>query len=384
MKYHFHFLTIAFCLSVLAACTRSAGETGGGEAAAPPRQVRTQPAEPVVYRETVYASGRLAAKEEARLSFKTGGIIRKIYVREGERVRRGQLLAELELDEIRAQQQQAELRKEQAAISVENARLALKLAERDYRNTRGLYQDSVATLEQLEDAEVQLDNARNQLEAAKMEAKVSKQNLNVAEFNFKYSRINAPANGLILRRLAEPNELVGAGTPILLFGSSDKLQVIQVNIPDKDIIHVQLGDSATVEFDAYPNRAFRGIVREMAGMADPATGTYALEIEVLPDGANLLSGFIGSVRIRTRRQQQLTRIPVDALFGANQNRGAVFVLQDGRAHKKTVNIYRMEGESLLIREGLAPGEPVIVTAVGYLQDEQPVSVMAEEDEEQGS
>jgi len=384
MKYHFHFLTIAFCLSVLAACTRSAGETGGGEAAAPPRQVRTQPAEPVVYRETVYASGRLAAKEEARLSFKTGGIIRKIYVREGERVRRGQLLAELELDEIRAQQQQAELRKEQAAISVENARLALKLAERDYRNTRGLYQDSVATLEQLEDAEVQLDNARNQLEAARMEAKVSKQNLNVAEFNFKYSRINAPANGLILRRLAEPNELVGAGTPILLFGSSDKLQVIQVNIPDKDIIHVQLGDSATVEFDAYPNRAFRGIVREMAGMADPATGTYALEIEVLPDGANLLSGFIGSVRIRTRRQQQLTSIPVDALFGANQNRGAVFVLQDGRAHKKTVNIYRMEGESLLIREGLAPGEPVIVTAVGYLQDEQPVSVMAEEDEEQGS
>ncbi len=384
MKHHFHFLTIAFCLSVFAACTRSAGETGGGEAAAPPRQVRTQPAEPVVYRETVYASGRLAAKEEARLSFKTGGIIRKIHVREGERVRRGQLLAELDLDEIRAQQQQAELRKEQAAISVENARLALKLAERDYRNTRGLYQDSVATLEQLEDAEVQLDNARNQLEAAKMEAKVSKQNLNVAEFNFKYSRINAPANGLILRQLAEPNELVGAGTPILLFGSSDKLQVIQVNIPDKDIIHVQLGDSATIEFDAYPNREFRGVVREMAGMADPATGTYALEIEVLPDGANLLSGFIGSVRIHTRRQQQLTRIPVDALFGANQNRGAVFVLQDGRAHKKTVKIYRMEGESLLIREGLAPGEPVIVTAVGYLQDEQPVSVMAVEDEEQGS
>lgn len=338
------------------------------------KPINTVKAAPVKYRHTVFASGRLSSSEEAKLSFKTGGIIKKIYVREGQQVRKGQVLAELELDEIRAQTQQAQIGQEQAAITIENAKLALRLAERDYENAKGLYQDSVATLEQLQNAEVQLDNARNQLEAAEKGLGFSQQNVDIAQFNLRYSRIIAPANGVILKQVAEVNELVGPGTPLFLFSSQDKAQVIRVHVTDKNIIFVQLGDEAGINFDAYPGTKFKGTVRELASMADPYTGTFEVEVEVDPDGKRLLTGFIGTVTIKTQVKEDLVAVPIDALVGANEQQGQVFTVQDGRAKSQTVNIFKIDADQILVRTGLAPGTEVVVRGNGYLEEDDLVSV----------
>lgn len=338
------------------------------------KTINTVKAEPVKYRHTVFATGRLSSSEEAKLSFKTGGIIKKIYVREGQTVKKGQLLAELELDEIKAQTQQAQIGQEQAAITIENAKLALRLAERDYENATGLYQDSVATLEQFQNAEVQLDNARNQLEAAKKGLTFSEQNVDIAEFNLRHSRIIAPANGVILKKVMEVNELVGPGTPVFLFGSKDKAQVIRVNVTDKDVIFVQLGDEADVSFDAYPNTTFEGTVRELASMADPYTGTFEVEVEVNPNGKRLLTGFIGSVLIKTQAREELVAVPIDALVGAHEHEGQLFTIQDGKAHSQTVNIFKIDAEQILLSAGLQPGTEVVISGNGYLEENDLVSV----------
>ncbi|MCB0581777.1 MAG: biotin/lipoyl-binding protein, partial [Phaeodactylibacter sp.] len=199
----------------LAACSNNASENDKNPSAAvPARTVETADVEVVQHREVIFASGKLSLEQEARLSFKTGGIIKRIFVDEGQSVRQGQVLAELALEEISAQTQQARLGQQQAEINVENAKLALRLAERDYQNASGLYQDSVATLEQLQNAEVQLDNARNQLEAARKGMAMQGEQVEVASFNLRYSKITAPSNGTILKKLAESNELVGPGTPV--------------------------------------------------------------------------------------------------------------------------------------------------------------------------
>lgn len=261
------FIAIVATTAVLIA--HSAGNKEENNAALRPKQVETVVVQPSEYRQIVFGSGKLSAKEEARLSFKTGGIIKRIHVSEGQSVRKGQVLAALELDEIQAQTQQATIGRQQAEITIENAKLALKLAERDYQNALGLYQDSVATLEQLQNAEVQLDNARNQLEAAEKGLAFNEQNVEVAQFNLRYSRITAPSDGVILRKMAEPNELAGPGNPVFIFGARDKAQVVKVNVTDKDIIHIQLVDTARVAFDAYPGHYFTGLVREVASMATP-------------------------------------------------------------------------------------------------------------------
>lgn len=338
------------------------------------KEVKTVEVKSYDYQETVFASGRLSSTEEAKLSFKTGGIIKKIYVREGQSVRKGQLLAELTLDEIQAQTQQANISQQQADINIENAKLALKLAQRDYDNALGLYQDSVATLEQLQNAEVQLENAKNQLEAARKGKNLTQQQINVAQFNLKFSRITAPSDGIILKKLAENNELVGPGNPLFLFGSKDKAQVIKVNVTDKDIIHIELGNPANIHFDAYPNTEFEGTVREKASMADPYTGTYEIEVEVQPEGKKLYSGFIGQVRIFTDAKQNLVAIPVDAMLKADGQAGEVFIVEDSLAKRTSVSIFKLEGRHLLISKGLLPGDEVIISGAGFLNDKEPVKL----------
>ena len=362
------FLLIPLVAMALILAANRNDETADAEKEKVSRKVSTIKTEMIQFRPTVFATGKLSSKEEIKLSFKTGGIIKRILVGEGQYVKKGQLLAELNLDEINAKTQQAQIGEKQADINLDNAQLALNIAERDYRNAMGLYQDSVATLEQLENAELQLNNARNQLEAAKTGLAFSQQNVTVANFNQTHSRIVASGSGLILRKLNEANELVGPGNPVFLFGSKDKAQVIRVNITDKDIVNVKLGDQATIEFDAYPGESFEGVVREMASMADPYINTYEVEVEVKnPKRKQLLSGFIGKVNIFTRNETELVRIPFSALISANKMSGTVYTVEEGKAVKKEISIFKIENDALLIHDGLQADEEVVVSGGGYLR-----------------
>lgn len=343
------------------------------------RQANTTEVKSIDYQASVFATGILASAEEARLSFKTGGIIERIEVRAGQKVRKGQVLAKLALNEIQAQTQQATLGEDQAQITLNNARLALQLAERDYRNVNGLYQDSVATLEQLENVEVQLNNARNQLAAAEKGLAFRQQGVEVAQFNLRYSTIVAPSDGIILRQFAEVNELVGPGTPVLMFGSRQQAQVLQVAVADKDIVKLSLGDTAIVNFDAYPGEDFLAYVRELGGSADPFTGTYQVEVEIAPSQSNLLNGFVGSVTIKTQEHQKLLTIPIDALLKANGQTGQVMVVDKGTARLREVSIYSLQQDRLLIAGGLIAGEQVITAGAGYLVDGDAVTAMKNEE-----
>ena len=338
------------------------------------QKVKTIRAKVIDHQTVVFASGLLASEEEMKLSFKTGGIIQKIYVNEGQHVKKGQLLAKLNLNEISAQAQQAQIGQQQAQINIDNAKIALKIAERDYRNAMGLYKDSVATLEQLENAELQVENAKNQLEAAEAGLNYNQKNIQIADFNVNYSKIVAPANGIILKQVAESNELVGSGTPVFIFGSKDKAQVIRVNLTDKDIININFGDKAGIQFDAYPDHEFQGEVKEIASMADPYTGTFEVEIEVNSEGKKLLSGFIGKVKLYTKESNELIQIPIDALVSADKSTGYIFTVQDTKAIKTFVQVQGFEQNQLLITGEIKDGQEVVLTGASFLQDGETVAV----------
>jgi RND family efflux transporter MFP subunit len=153
-------------------------------------------------------------KSESKLSFKTGGIIQNIMVDEGQSVRKDQLLAQLNLEEIQSQVKQAEL--------------ALSKAERDYERAGNLYRDSVATLEQYQNAGTALEVARS--------------NASIAHFNLQFSSIHAPADGKILKRIAEPNEIIAPGHPVFLFAATGSNWVVRANLTDRDIVRVSIRD----------------------------------------------------------------------------------------------------------------------------------------------
>jgi RND family efflux transporter MFP subunit len=216
-----------------------------------------------------------------KLAFKTGGVVDRIFVDEGDRVEAGQTLAQLDLDEIDAQ--------------VDLAQSAFEKSERDLDRMRALYADSIVSLEQLQNVETALTAARS--------------NLTMAQFNRRHSEIIAPSDGRIQRRHADPSELVSGGQKILELGESDNW-VIRLGLPDRDVVKIGLGDDATVHFDAYPDETFDGRVTEIAEAADPASGTFEVEVALIDSPPKLKSGFIASVDLIPSDRTSHTMIPV--------------------------------------------------------------------------
>lgn len=298
-----------------------------------------------VYEETLFfpirSSGRLSVKSEQKLGFRTGGIIRHIYVQNGQAVYKGQLLAVLNLSEIQGQ--------------VNIASEAFEKANRDFIRAENLYKDSVATLETYQDARTALD--------------IAKSNLEVAKFNLRYSRIEAPSDGKILKILLEENEMTAPGYPVILFGSTKEKWVVRTNVSDKDMISVTIGDSANVSLDPYPGLIFPGIVSEIAGMADPYTGTYEIETEILnTKNRQMAAGLIARLEIIPSKAVKLLAIPADALFNSVENSGYVYRITDTGLVSQKVFIEHIENEYIYVRSDMQPGDLVVTEGINYINE----------------
>jgi RND family efflux transporter MFP subunit len=290
----------------------------------------------------VTATGTLGPKEEVPLSFKVGGVIAQMRVDEGQSVRTGDTLALLDLSEIDA--------------AVVRARSAAEKAERDLTRAQRLYGDSVATLEQAQNAETGRDVARAELETA--------------TFNRRYAIIVAPASGVILKRSAEPGELVQAGMPILKLGSHARGVVVRAGLADRDVVRVRLGDRAVVRFDAFPDRTFEGSVTELAGASDPMTGTYDVEVTVPLAASRLASGLVGQVEIRPAATHRVALIPIESLLEADGSHATVFAVSaDGRrAERRSVTIAFLTGDRVAVTSGLEGVTTVVTDGAAYLDD----------------
>ena len=310
---------------------------------------------------TVAATGTLGAKDEIPLGFKIGGVVARVLVDEGARVRAGDLLAELDLREIDA--------------GVAKATLGAEKARRDAARVERLYHDSVATLAQWQDAQTAREAAEADLRAARV--------------NREYAVITAPGAGVVLRRNVNAGAQIASGAPVLLFGSAGRGSVVRVGLADRDVLRVRPGDAATVVFDAYPDREFTGRVRQVGASADARTGTFPVEVAV-DDVSGLPSGLVARVRITARGPNRpsgprgargatappgVTSVPADALVDGNGTRGTVFTLDASRqrAVRRSVTLVGMDGDRVLVR-GLAGATQVITAGAAWLKDSARVEV----------
>ncbi len=346
MRYleHHHISGITIAISALAA-------SACGTAAPPParssaRAVRTAVVSDTVMSRPVTGTGMLASRDELPLSFKLGGVVRRVLVDEGQVVQEGQLLAELDLAEIDA--------------GVAKAQSAATKAARDAERIARLHADSVTTLSQLQDANTALEIARADLAAAR--------------FNQRYARIVAPAGGSILRRSVTPGELIAAGAPAFVLASQARGSVLRVGLVDRDVVRIKVGDAATVRLDAYPGRAFPGVVREIAATSTPGTGTFAVEVG-LRDAEPLRTGMVGRVEIATRSEGRVTVLPVEALVEADGDHGVVYVVDGARAGRREVRIAFLDGPRVGVSGGLADAGAVVTDGAAYLSDGDTVRVV---------
>ncbi|MEJ0086249.1 MAG: efflux RND transporter periplasmic adaptor subunit [Pseudomonadota bacterium] len=293
-------------------------------------------------------SGIVVTKHEMRLSFKMGGVVRRIHVQEGDVVKKGQRLAEIELTEVGAQ--------------VEQARQLADKAERDLKRGENLYADQVISLEQLQDLRTQAAMAGAQFKSA--------------QFNLGFSVITAPRDGMVMRKLAEERELVPAGAPVLVLGESDRGYVVRAALADREIVNVKLGDKGEIRMDAFPGQPMTGTVVEIASAADERTGMFPVEVHFDSPPPRLVSGLVARLRLApTNEAPPLTYVPMAALVEGDGDRASVFVIDGGKAQRRDVRVAFITADSIALESGLSAGEAVITDGALFLENGEAVEVL---------
>jgi RND family efflux transporter MFP subunit len=315
---------------------------------AKPVPVATVPVELTSNASSLEAVGTLGGKEELPLAFKIGGVVSRINAEAGQAVRAGAVLAELDTTEIRAE--------------VRKAREALAKAGRDLARARELYRDSVATLEQLQDATTAFLMATS--------------NVNVAEFNQQYAIVRAPADGIVVRRSIDQGQLLAPGVSAFLFRSEHRGVVLRAGLPDRDAVELRQGDAATVRFEAFPSETFRGRVTAVAVAATSGSGTYEVEVALETRGRVLASGLVGHVAFVPQRVNLAPSVPVTSLLEANGDSATLYTLSEDRrnAVRRRVRIGALVGDRVTVLGGLDRNAQVVTAGAAWLADGSPVQL----------
>ncbi len=300
--------------------------------------------------ERVKTSGVFTTDNEAVLSFKNGGVVSRVYVKEGDAVKAGQLLATLNPTEIDA--------------SVAQAKLSEDKAKRDYERARKLYQDSVATLEQFQNAETAYRVAQEQLRAA--------------NYNYNQTSIYAESAGFVLKRFVNDGQVVGPGTAILQVNPTGGSHwQLKVGVSDQQWAAISLGDSAWISSDVF-DKPIAAVVYKKSEGIDPASGVFNVMLKVAEPTASLQigAGLFAQATIQTHKQSNHWQIPYDAILDGDAGAAAVFITNDNKtAQRVDIKIENVQQDLIEVSSGLEHAKSLIISGSAYLTDGSPIKVV---------
>jgi membrane fusion protein (multidrug efflux system) len=339
-------------LLVLAACGNANGDNAGkngdedkGDVAAVPVEVAaTQRAEmAAVYTGTA----PVEAERKAFVMPKVKGEIRSVLADEGQRVREGQVLARLDGDQLR--------------LEVALAAATMRKLERDYQRNTELQDKGLISA-------VSIDNLKYELEAAKA-------SWELARLQLSYTDIRSPISGTVTQRLdvvKVGNTVTPVGGVIESADSSlfvvedlDSL-ILRVNVPERELAKLSVGQLAELSFDAVPGRSFAGQIALISPYVDAATATFGVRIRVTETGGLLRPGMFARVAIVYERKPDALQIPRTALLDGD-GPPKVFVVHNGKAAERAVSLGLSNGAMIEVVEGLKDGEQVVVVGQGAVK-----------------
>ncbi len=378
-------------LAVLGAC-------GAGGAWAWPRaqarifktEVRTtevRSVSPTQASTSVSATGYVVALTLSRVQPRVPGRVLRVAVREGETVRAGQLLMELDAVEQRGLIASAQARVASAQARVAVARANLAEATVQLERQRRLVASGSAPRQAVEDLEARLVPLRASIEASQAEVRAAQAEVASLRINLGQLTIHAPFDGVVLNRPPQPGELVGAGT---IAGSATNAAaavievmdprslVVEVDVPEGRLGLVRVGGACEVALDAFPDQRYRATVSELGRRVDRAKATVPVRVRfadaapgVLPEMSARVSFLTAEVSQADLTARARTVLPAAALT-ARGGAQAVFTVEDGTARLQPVRVGERVGDGFELVQGPPPGAHVVVNPPAALTDGSPV------------
>ena len=344
----------ALALSLLAACSKDAP---------PPEDVRPVRALTLAAggaRASTEFSGDVRPRYESRLGFRVGGKISARKVDVGTSVKRGTLLMQLDPQDLRLGQAQAQASLRAAQTSYELARAELKR----YQDLRSQNFVSQAVLDQKVAA---ARSAQASVEAARAQ---SREQANQTG----YASLEADTDGVVTGIDAEVGQVVQAGTPVVRVARTDEKEVV-IGVPEDQVDELRHAGEVKVRLWADPNRSIPGRIREVSPVADPATRTYTVKVSI-PASEDVRLGMTAVVEIQRRLEaagSQL-RVPLSSLV-QNKGASAVWVVENNAVRLQPVQVGGVAGNDVLLTGGVKPGQTIVTAGVNLLKPGQKVRIL---------
>jgi len=316
--------------------------------------------------------------QQVNLFSRVDGYIAKIHVDKGDFVKANQLLVEIDhTDYVHAvNRAKANLAAAQAEVMRQDANIRNATLTLD--RMRALIKDQFVSQQDLDTAQVNYDIAVAQLESLRAQVKQMEVALQQAETNLAYSYIRAPFGGYIAERNLDPGASVTgatASTSTMSRGilTLHEVQVVRtlIEVVEKDIPLVAIGQQAEVRAEAYPDRVFIGKVTRVVQALNRATRTMTVEVDLPNTDHALKGGMFARVEVVVGTHPDAIQIPIDALTRL-ENLQYVYVVRDGKAYQVPVEIGSRTENRIEITKGLTGTEQIIVSGKDLVSDGTPV------------
>jgi HlyD family secretion protein len=357
--------------------------------------------------QTVVASGRIMTPQRALVGAVITGRVVRIPVQEGQSVKRGDVLIELDDEDERASVAQArgavaqaearvrQLREvglpaaEQALIQ---AQANLTQARRQHERAKELKAKGFVSQAALDDAQRNLDVAESQLSAAKLQVATNRPagsdfavaqtalaqaraNLGVAQAKLDQTVIRAPVDGTLIARNVEPGNVVQPGKELMVLAPAGETQVV-VQIDEKNLAQLKLGQQALASADAFPKERFAAELVYINPGIDALRGSVEVKLRVPNPPDYLRQDMTISVDIEVARSAATVVVPADAVRDANSAQPWVLAVDGWRARRRAVKLGLKGDGRIEVLEGVAPGDRLISAANGTVREGQRVRATA--------
>ncbi len=355
--------------------------------------------------EKLLRTGDIAPYAQVTIYSKVQGWVEKINVREGDRVKTGQVLATLDAREAEATVAQSKASLEAAVArlnqvkatseeaiqsQIQQAKANLELADSDLKRARELQKKDFIPRQQLDEAvtkynvakaayDLALNSVRqktweNDIALAGAQVQQAKATLDLNQAQLANLIILSPMNGKITKRYVDPGIMVKDTTPILTLMDLDEVKMM-VNVIEKEFVRLQKGQEIKVTVTAFPDRVFQGRIAIITPALELQSRTAEIQISIPNPGYILNPGMFGRVEAVLRSNPQATLIPIQALI-TEEDKDFVYVVKEGKAYRRPVQKGISKDTVVEITRGLNPGEQVVTAGQEFLRDGIPVRLAA--------
>jgi len=357
--------------------------------------------------QTVVASGRVESPRRVEIGSQVTGTVASIPVDEGQRVKAGELLVALDETEVRAQVEQARYALAQAQAKLAQleitgrpmAEQAMRQAEVTFRNAdrqlgrnRELFAKGFIGQAALDDAQRARDVAESQWKAAQVQYRSqleggserrldeaalaqARANLQATQAKLDQMTIEAPVDGTLIARSVERGNVVQPGKALMVLSPAGVTQLV-VQIDEKNLNLLALGQQALASADAYPGERFRARIAYINPGVDPLRGSVEVKLDVPNPPAYLLQDMTVSVDVEVARRDSILFLPADGVHDLAGGAPWVQVIRDGRVARQDVKLGARGEGRVEIAAGLSEGERVVPSTRTGLREGEAVHVAA--------